>query len=468
MVGRSESGSRRGPLPDRRGRGSAKERRKRILRSRYADFLPEAQAVAESEPTPLATTLIVAVALVFAAGVAWAGFAEVDQVATAPGVVRPAGKVKVVNHPDGGRVAAILVKEGDRVEAGDTLVELDPELNREEIAKRTSEWQSLSAEASRLEAEAGGTAPVFDPEIAAARPDLAGTQFLLFEARRQSLEANRAVADRVIEQRDRDVKALQARHRQYRRSLVILKEQESAVATLAEKGYFPRLRFLSIRRQVSELEGQVEETLETAHSAQSALAEARSRRTSIDEEWRSEVLARLADTRRKRDQAKNSLTQERSRLRNLSVLAPIAGIVQNIAVTASGQSIRANEPLLNVVPTGAQLVIEARVANDDIGHVTVGQAATVRVRTYDFVRFGTLEGVVERIAADAVEDQETGQLIFNVMVRTDRAYLGRNTGDQPVNPGMQAEVDLHIGKRSILSYLTDRLSRTARSAFRER
>jgi len=110
----------------------------------------------------------------------------------------------------------------------------------------------------------------------------------------------------------------------------------------------------------------------------------------------------------------------------------------------------------------------AGISNDDIGHISIGQKATVKLQTYDFVRFGALEGAVEQIAADAVMDRETGQMLFNVTIRTERSYLGATPSDQPVHLGMQAIVDLHIGKRSILSYLTDRLDRTTQSALRER
>ena len=127
-----------------------------------------------------------------------------------------------------------------------------------------------------------------------------------------------------------------------------------------------------------------------------------------------------------------------------------------------------NEPLMNLVPTGDTLVIEARVANQDIGFIEVGQAAEVKVTTYDFIKFGSLDGVVENIAADAKEDPESGAFIFVVLIRTDRTRLGPTESDQPVLPGMQVQTDLKIGRRTILSFLTDRVIETTSQAFRER
>lgn len=439
-----------------------------LARPSYSDFLPQGRAVAENEAAPLARVLVLVIALLFGALLLWAALAQVDQVAMAPGVVRPAGKVKIINHPDGGRVAAVLVSEGQKVVPGQALIKLDPEFSREEIAKLNGEWISQSVRIARLEAEANDTVPEFDAALEAGRTDLVAAQRQLFDARRQSLHARRATSNSVMEQRARDADAAAARAKQLGRSLGILKQQEAAVSDLADKGYFPKLRYLSIQRQIIDLEGQIAETHEALRSAQSALAEAGNRRDSIDKEWRSEALGELATARREIAKIKSTLHQEQTRLRNLAVRAPIAGIVQNITITASGQAIRGNEPLMDVVPTSAHLLVEARVSNDDIGHIRQGQKATVKIRTYDFVRFGSLKGVVDRIAADAVADPETGQMTFNVTIRTDRSHLGRTPRDQPVNPGMQAMVDLHIGKRSILSYLTDRLDRTTQTAFRER
>ena len=440
----------------------------RMMRAQYSDFLPDAQAVADSEPTPLARTLIFVVAGMFLIFTLWAFIFEVEQVATAPGVIRPAGKVKIVNHPDGGRVAKLLVAEGNEVAAGQVLVELDPEVIREEIKKRKNEWQTLSAEVSRLEAEAAGQPPNFDLTVAAQRPDLIETHRQLYEARRQSLAARRSTSDQVAAQRARDVAVQEARLSQQLSSYRILKEQEDALKQLAKKGYFPRLRFLNIKRQVAELRGQIAQTRQSLGAAKSGFSEAQSRRNSVDEEWRSEVLTKLAEARARRNRAKSSLAQEESRLRNLQVRAPTAGIVKDLKVSGQGQAIAANEPLMKVVPSGAQLIVEARVSNTDIGFIKLGQKATVKVRTYDFIRHGALDGTVEKVAADATENNQTGQLWFSVTVRTDRAFLGDNPREKPVNPGMEADVDLLIGSRSIISYLTDRLQRTAQTSFKER
>jgi adhesin transport system membrane fusion protein len=151
----------------------------------------------------------------------------------------------------------------------------------------------------------------------------------------------------------------------------------------------------------------------------------------------------------------------------LVLLAPVAGIVQELRPAAAGQSVGANETIMKLVPIGDGLVIKAMVANADIGRVEPGMAATVKVRAYDFARFGAIEGAVSRISADAVASELPGELPhFAVEVLTARSHMGVD-GSLPVLPGMVVDVELRVGERSILSYLTDTLTTVKERAFKD-
>ena len=236
----------------------------RRIRSGHAEFLPEIQAITEQDHSPAARILTIVVALVVVSAIAWAGFSKVEKVASAPGQVRPAGAVMKVNHPEGGTVAAIAVREGQRVEAGQTLLRMDAELLGEEIAKVAGKQSKLLAELARLQAEAENGKPLFPDDLAAQRPDLVAAQGQLFEARKRSLTARRIAADRVVEQRRSDVAVIDRRVTQLERSLAILKEQRGATRTLMEKGYFPKLRFLSLERDMELLEW-LDQELQATH-----------------------------------------------------------------------------------------------------------------------------------------------------------------------------------------------------------
>ena len=435
---------------------------------RYADFLPHARAVVESAPPVWTRLVVVTVAGLVATGLWWASVAEVDQVVTAQGIVRPAGNIKIINHAHGGRVARIDVAEGDRVAAGQPLFALDATIIGQEIAKRAQEWHSFSAEVSRLEAEVAGGEPSFDAEVGGARPDLILTQRQQFDTRRRALDARRTEAARAVDRWTSERNAAVTRERRVARSSDILFEQERSIAELAEKGYYPRLRYLSIKREANELGGQLEAARAAVNSATSSLAGAEARLDKIGEDWRSDVLARLTVARRERDRARSALLQQTTREQDLVVRSPIAGIIQDLAVTAPGQAVSANTPLMSIVPVGVELLVEAVVSNADIGQVVPEQKSSVKVKAYDFLRYGVLDGRVERIAADATQDPRTLHHGYTVIIRTDRAYLSDGEARMAVHPGMEAQVEMHIGKRSILSFLTDRLRRTTATALRER
>ena len=441
--------------------------RKPVPPTRYAEFLPDAEALAGRRHSPAAKWLAMTLSALVVATIAWAGLAQVDQVVTAAGAVRPAGKVKTVNHPTGGRVSAVLVAEGEKVAFGQALIEIDPETLQSEVDKRRSDWQALAAAAARLEGEARGAAPDFPPELAAARPDLLAAQISLYEARSSAFATERRSLEEVIRQREREAQSAESTERQFAASLAILKEQEAAIAKLADKGYFPKLRYLSIQREVAETEGSVAEARQNKAIALSALAEARSRLEALERDRGAKVLAELAQVSADRDRAAESLAQAETELRNRVIRAPADGYVKDLSVAAVGQAVRPNEEILKIVPSEGGLLIEALVANADIGQVRIGQAARVKLLAYDHIRYGSLDGRVERISADASPD-DRGRLLYKVDIRAARDYLGAAPGELALAPGMAAEIDLRIGERSILSYLTDRVLAVADAAFRER
>jgi adhesin transport system membrane fusion protein len=434
---------------------------------KYLEFLPEAEALAERRHSPAAKWLALILSALVLTAIVWSGLAKVDQVVTAAGAVRPAGKVKIVNHPAGGRVSAVLVTEGQHVALGQPLIEIDPETLQREVGKRRGDWEGLAAAAARLEAEAERHAPIFPAALSTARPDLVAAQTSLYEARTTAFEAERRSLDDVIRQREREVASAEGRAHQAAVSLEILKKQETAVAKLADKGYFPQLRYLSLQRDVAEAEGALAEARESRSIAEAALAEATSRREALERDNRAKVLAEFAQVAADRDRAVETLAQAKAELRNRVITAPAEGIVQDLAVAAPGQAVRPNEEILKIVPSTGPLIIEALVTNPDIGQIRLGQEARVKVLAYNYIRYGTLDGTVQRISADATPD-EHGRLLYKVEIRTARDHLGTEPDLLPLTPGMATQIDLRIGERSILSYLTDRVLSVAGAAFKER
>lgn len=441
-----------------------------VAPARYADFLPDAQAIAAREHSPLARILVIVIAALTVLAIGWAALAEVEQVATAQGRVRPDSRVKIINHPDGGRVQEIFVVEGQRVKAGDPLVEFDPRIVNEEVARLREEWGTFAAQTARLEAEAARAETLeFPAELASLPPVLIENQRALFASRTAALDASLRAADDKVQRFAREAQGLRDRIASLEESVSVRAEQESATRQAAIDGYYSRLRYLAIKNELIEARGQLAARREELAAKEAQLAEARQQRQQIEKDYFADVFERLVQSRQQRDSLARELAQARAQQGDLIVAAPVDGIVQNVTVTSVGQAIDSNEAMMNIVPTGDTLIVEARVSNEDIGFIQLGQEAEIRVNTYDFVKFGTLKGKVTQIAADATEDPGSEVTAFNyvVLIETENSHLGPTPSDQPVVPGMQVTADLRIGERTILSFLTDRVTQTTRTALRE-
>lgn len=434
---------------------------------RFAEFLPDTEGIVAARHSPAAGYLILAIASMVVAALLWAGLTDVEQVVHAKGQVEPAGRVKIINHPNGGRVAEVLVVEGEHVIGGQPLLAFDAELIKAELDDIVARWQVKAAEADRLQAEAMDEPLTFTESLAESRPDLILKQTDILSTRQQSRESKRQALTQSIERQAHEVESLVAERARLQNSENMLGQQVGAVRKLTEQGLYPRLRLIAAERQLGDLSGEFRKTGARLASAKAAYAEAKSERDSFELEWRSLILAELAAIEAERDGLAEAVKRQRTMLDNLLLRAPVDGIVQELVVAGAGQSVGSNEPLMKLVPTGSGLVIRAKVDNQDIGYLRAGQSAKVKVQAFDFLRFGTLEGRVQQIAADATLDQEDGARRYGITVETDTAELTDGEAWHNVAPGMAVEVDLLVRERSILSYLTDRIFRMPKEAFRE-
>lgn len=425
-----------------------------------------AQALIEARAPALVGALIGCIAALVFTLFGWLAWAEVEEVVRAAGRVEPAGRVKIVNHPRGGRVVAVHVREGEQVEAGAPLLTLDGEIARSERAELLGRWQVRSAEVARLEAEASGIALQMDPVLADERPDLASAQATLLEARAAANASKREALAGVVETRRSELRTAAAEIGRLRNSLALAKQQAEAVQSLADRGLYPTLKLVQMQRQLSDTKGELAKADSALTAAKAAVAESESRLMALESDIRSAILAELAEAAAERDRLAEQLRAQHSAMAELELKAVVGGVVQELAVSGPGQAVAAHETLMKIVPLGEQIVVEARVANEDIGRLRPGMPATLKIRAFDYLRYGSLDGTVQKVAADASPEPGTGELAYNVTVTTAREHLGAVPGELAVVPGMVVDVELKVGERTILSYLTDQIV-TWGEAFRE-
>ncbi|MGJ3260921.1 MAG: HlyD family type I secretion periplasmic adaptor subunit [Rhodospirillales bacterium] len=407
------------------------------------------------------------VMIALAVGLIWANFATLDEVSIATGEVVPAGRIKVVQHLEGGIIQEIYVAEGDAVREGQTLLQLDLAsggTNREELQVRLDSERLVKA---RLEAEANGTELVFPEEAAKRRPAIVAAQRQAFEARRRELTSTVQVMREQVKQRELEVEELNARARAVESNYRLASERLKMSKSLLSEGLTAKMEHLELEAEVENLDGEMKSLKPALPKAQAAVEEARQRLQETESRFRREAqdqLGKIEENIARVNELLNEATEQGIRT---EIKSSIDGVVKNMRYNSVGNVVKPGEPIMEIVPTGDQLVIEAKLNPVDRGYVTEGQAATVKISTYDFARYGGLKGQVIRVAPDSSTDEE-GTPYFRVVVQTDKNYLGKVDGDLPITPGMQATVDIHTGEKSVMDYLVKPVLKLRHEAFRER
>lgn len=397
----------------------------------------------------------------------WSLVAELEEVAVATGTVVPQGDVKVVQHLEGGIVEALMVTEGQQVTAGQPLARLKLGLAAQNPAELQVRLDGLELKRARLLAEAAGQAPAFPPEPGQRRPEVLLAEQRAFADRRAELRSAETVLDQQFRQRGEEIREYRAARDARSRELELGRNSLATLEDLARDNLASRLEVNQVQGDVARLVGEIG-SLEAAMSrAASERREAQERKEEAARSYRREAQAELAAVEVQIASVGERLTGATEQASRTTVRSPIDGVVADLKVSTVGAVIQPGQPILEIVPVGGLLVVEAELSPTDRGFVTVGQRATVKISSYDFIRYGSLDGRVVRIAPDSSLN-ERGDPYFKVVVETDKAYLGDQPGQFPIGPGMLATVDVHTGSRSVASFLLQPVLKLQHEAFRER
>lgn len=406
--------------------------------------------------------------LLIAVLIAWGYFAHIEEVAVASGEVVPQGQIKVIQHLEGGIVSEIFVSEGTTVSAGDPLLQLDRGLigsTREELQ---IELDGLILSRARLDAESRDDELVFPQEEATRRPDLVASERKTHEGHKRELESTLGVLREQLRQREQDVAQNRAQLKAAENNLALARERFAMSKDLLSEGLTPKLEHVRLLQEVEELEGEVAELNAVVPRAEASIAEAEGRLQEERLRARRRALDELGEVELRIARIREGLSRATDQVVRTEIKSPIDGVVQTLRHHTIGGVVRPGEPLMEIVPTQERLVIEARLNPTDIGYVRPGQPTTVKVSTYEFTRYGGLEGQVISISPDSHFDPATGATYFRVVAETDKTYLGAEPGDLPITPGMEATVDIHTGSKSVLEYLLKPVIKVKSEAFRER
>jgi len=406
--------------------------------------------------------LIAACALTFFILLLWASVAQTEEVTRGMGKVIPSSKAQLVQPAEASVIEEILVRSGQSVKKGQLLVRLDDDIADSELSRLQTENARLTARSERLEGEATGT------ELGCEEGSTCLEEQRLQEVRLATARSQQLSLASAVEQRRRDLSEAQATVSTLENSARLAQEQVSMLEPLAAQGIVPRTELITAQRDLIDTRGRLAAARQAVARSQAAIRQAQADLAAARSEFRQQALNEQSEINTRIAVNQETIRGAQARRNRNELRSPADGIVNNVQITTVGGFVGAGEEIMQVVPVGDKLLVEARINPKDIAFIAVGDRANVKVTAYDFATYGGLRGEVLQVSADSVYDEVERETYYTVLIETDRSFLERGGQRLPIVPGMICDVEVITGSKSVLSYLLKPISRGLNEALTER
>jgi len=394
----------------------------------------------------------------------WAALAQVDEITRGDGKVIPSRQLQVLQSLDGGMVEKIEVHEGQLVNAGQILLQIDPTRFESTFRESRSQFLSLSAKAARLQAIGTNQPFVLSEDIIKEDPKTAEEERRLYETATSELQAQISIAQQQMIQKQGELSEARLKQIQASQAYDSSAKELSVTKPLLASGAVSEVELLRLERDVARFRGERDVATAQIARAQSAIAEASRKIQEVELTARNTARKEYSETMAKLNSLTQSSTGLEDKVKQSSIRSPVKGTIKRLLVNTVGGVVQPGKDIVEIVPYEDTLLLEAKVMPKDIAFLKPGQKAIVKFTAYDFSIYGGLEATLEHIGADSITDDK-GNTYYMVRVRTDKSFLGHNL---PIIPGMVAEVDIITGKKSILSYMMKPVLRAKQAAMTER
>ncbi len=416
------------------------------------DFMAELEAATSLRPAaPVILMLfsVVALAVMF---LIWASVSSVEVITRGQGQVVPTQEIQVVQSLEGGILSELLAREGEQVKKGQVLMRLsDTQFSSEERGTE-SKFLSLTAKRIRLQAEANGEEFVMPADITEKSPAIAKNEEQLYNSRKDELKNSYAILDDRISKANAELSEIKAQVGRMSEQRRMLQNELEVTRRMVEQKAAPKLEQMQKERELSDVSGQINAASAKQGGLASEVEAARKEKQSQEGRLRSQALTELNETETEIAGLQENLKSMGDRVDRREIRSPVDGVVNNIALTTIGGVVEPAMRLVEIVPLDDELKIVAKVTPDQVAFLHTGQDVKVKITAYDPQRYGSLPGKVTRIGANSVSDRE-GKIFFEIEVRTEKNYLGKEDRKFPITPGMVANTEVITGKRTILEYL---------------
>ncbi|MDN3702581.1 HlyD family type I secretion periplasmic adaptor subunit [Vibrio artabrorum] len=425
------------------------------------------------------------IVLFFIAAIGWAAWAEIDKVTVGQGKVIPSSQIQVVQNLEGGLVKEILVREGQQVQKGQQLLLIDDTRFRSDFREREQQVANLTANVLMLSASFNSVVVneefsvenwknsvqldygklAFPPRFYELQPKLVNRQKAEYRQDLNNLKNQLSVFDQQVEQKQQDLIEIKARVNNLRQSYQFARQELDITRPLADEGVVPRIELLKLQRQVNDTRREMTSSELKIPLLRSAIKEAMLSRIDAAQSFRSEQQEKLNQAQDKLSAMTESSVGLEDRVNRTVVVSPVTGTVKTLGINTVGGVIQPGMDIVEIVPTEDSLLVEAKIAPQDIAFLRPELTAIVKFSAYDFTKYGGLEGVLEHISADTTQDEE-GNSYYIVRVRTEKYSFGHNE-ELPIIPGMTASVDIITGKRTVLEYMLKPILSAQNNALKE-
>lgn len=398
----------------------------------------------------------------------WMSLARLDIAVHALGSVIPSSRVQTIQSLEGGIIRNIAVHEGQHVKRGDLLAHVENLQYDAELGETQQNQWAARAAIERLKAELSNRPPAFAEELRTKAPVLVAEQQNLMVSRRRELESALETIRDQIAQRKEELTETRSRVQALTSMLALARETLAMEEELQKHDAGARADLLAAQREVTRIKGDLDTAQASLARLQAAQREAESRLAAAKSKYIADSHRELSDLESKTAALTEQLTGRRDRVERRELRSPMDGIVNRVLVRTIGGVAKPGETIMELVPAQDSLLIAARVRPSDIAFIHPGQKAIVRITAYDSSIFGSLEGKVARVGADVVVDQEKKESYFEVVLETERNYLGKPEERLTISPGMAADASIQTGKRTVMEYLLKPVIKTFDKALRER
>ncbi|MEO5759608.1 MAG: HlyD family type I secretion periplasmic adaptor subunit [Mesorhizobium sp.] len=425
----------------------------------------------EDRPPLFATASIFIIAALFIAFVAWASFAEVDEIARGDGKVIPASKTQIIQATEPGVVQEIAVKIGQVVKKNDLIIRLDNTLNTSSLGEQQAKARALEVRIARLKYEQSGNITGSFPcpqDIQSVAPQICDNEQNLLVARRENFDNKLSVLKSRLDQRQRELDEAIANSDRLTKNLAVSDQQAKLVESMVKKGLMARTEQLKVEQEQTELNGQLNLAGETIKKAKSAIVEAQLQVEELGLQLKQEALDDLTQALADLSVVDETIRGATDKVARTDIRSPVDGIVNTMELNTVGAFVQPGAVVAGIVPTSETLLVEARVSPRDVAFIRPDQDALIKVTAYDFSIFGGIEGKVSNITADSLVDQKTGEPYYQVRVATEKSTLQRDGKAYSIIPGMICSVDIKTGRKTILSYLLKPINKARQEAMSER